>query len=88
MIGESISDRIDWDGSALCFDAPLDGGLVHCRVPRSTVHAIRLYSDAIEREIVIDRFNIVEKLRPFLRAKLSTARAGDTLELLPDEIFA
>jgi hypothetical protein len=86
MIEERISDRIDWDGSALCFDARHGGGHVHCRVPRETVHMIRLYADAIEREIVIDRFRIVEKLAPLLRAKLSTARVGDVVELLPDEI--
>jgi len=88
MFEERFADRIEWDGSALFFDAKLGGGYVHCRVPRDTIHAIRLYSDAIEREIVIDRFRIVEKLTPFLRAKLSGARVGDTLELFPDEICA
>jgi hypothetical protein len=88
MIEGRISDQIDWDGSALCFDARRGGGLVRCRVPRDTVHAIPYYNDAIEREIVIDRFRIVEKLAPVLLARLSAAHAGDMLELLPDEVRA
>lgn len=86
MTERKLSDQIDWDGSALCFNIELNSGQVRFRVPRATVHAIRYYSDAIEREILIDRFLIVEKLAPYLRAKLSVAQAGDTLELLPNEV--
>lgn len=86
MVDEKLSDQIDWDGRALCFSAKLKSGKVHCRVPRDTVHAIYIYNDAMEREIVRDRFRIVEKLTPFLRAKLSHALAGETLEIHPEEI--
>lgn len=88
MIEHTAPNQIIWDGSALCFDMHIEGSHVRCRVPRDTVHKIRLYSDAIEREIVIDRFRIVEKLVPFLRAKLSMACTGDILELRPDEVLA
>jgi hypothetical protein len=74
------------DRSALCFDAGLASGHLHCRVPRDPVHAIRYYIDAIEREIVIDRFLIVEKSAPYLRDKSTATCAGDTLELFPSEI--
>ncbi len=83
-----LADHIDWDGSALCFNTELESGQVRLRVPRDTVHTIRYYSDAIEREILIDRFLIVETLAPYLRAKLSMAKAGDTLELLPIDVLA
>ena len=59
---------------------------VSCKVPRDTVHAIRLYSDAIGREIYLERHRIIQRLAPFLQAKLSHAEAGQTIELLPSEV--
>jgi hypothetical protein len=58
-----------------------ENGRVICRVPRETIHKLRPYSDAIGREIHLERHNIVERLAPFLMAKLSRAAAGETLEL-------
>jgi hypothetical protein len=67
--------------------AATDAGRVTCRVPRDTVHVIRLYSDAIGREIYLERHRIVQKkLAPFLRAKLSFAEAGQVIELLPCDV--
>ncbi len=40
-----FSNQIDWDGQALYIEAATDAGRVTCRVPRDTVHVIRLYSD-------------------------------------------
>ena len=42
--------------------------------------------DAIGREIYLERHRIVEKLAPFLRAKLSFAEAGQVVELLPSDV--
>lgn len=81
-----FSNRIDWDGKALYFEAATDAGRVTCKVPRDTVHVIRLYSDAIGREIYQERHQIVQKLTPFLRAKLSFAGAGEAIELLPCDV--
>jgi hypothetical protein len=81
-----FSSEIDWDGHALYVEAATDVGPVNCKVPRDTVHVIRLYSDAIGREIYLERHRIIQKLAPFLQAKLSLAEAGQTIELLPWEV--
>ncbi len=81
-----FSDQINWDGQSLYVEAATGFGLVTCKVPRDTVHVIRLYSDAIGREIYLDRHRIVEKLAPFLQAKLSFAEAGQVIELLPCDV--
>ena len=44
------------------------------------------YNDAIGREIYLERHRIVQKLIPFLRAKLSFAEAGQVIELLPCDV--
>jgi hypothetical protein len=45
-----------------------------------------LYSDAIGREISLERQSIVEKLAPFLVTKLSRASDGEVVELFPWEV--
>jgi hypothetical protein len=77
-----FSNHIAWDGQALYIEAATDVGRVICKVPRDTVHVIRLYSDAIGREIYLERHRIVQKLAPFLREKLLFAEAG----LLPCDV--
>ncbi|MFL5236036.1 MAG: hypothetical protein ACJ8EL_00230 [Rhizomicrobium sp.] len=42
-----------------------ENGRVSCRVPRETIHKLRPYSEAIGREIRLERQKIVEKLAPF-----------------------
>jgi hypothetical protein len=81
-----LLDEITWDGQALLVAAATDNGQVTCRVPRETIHALRIYSDIIGREIQGERRKIVERLAPFLIAKLSQAAAGETPELLPSEV--
>ena len=81
-----LLDEITWDGEALLVAVVTDNGQVTCRVPRETIHAFRLYSDTISREIERDRRKIAEKLAPFLIAKLSRTAAGETPELLPSEV--
>jgi hypothetical protein len=81
-----FSREIDWDGHALYVEPATDIGPVSCKVPRDTLHVIRLYSDAIGREIYLERHRIIQQLAPFLHAKLSLAEAGQTIELLPWEV--
>jgi hypothetical protein len=47
---------------------------------------LRLYSDAIGREIHLERQKIAEKLSPFLAAKLSKAINVEAVELFPWEV--
>jgi hypothetical protein len=42
MMAAEFSDQIDWDGLALYIEAATDVGQVTCKVPRDTVHVIRL----------------------------------------------
>jgi hypothetical protein len=81
-----LLDEITWDGQALRVAAATENGQVICRVPRETIHALRLYSDIISREIQLERRKIVERLVPFLIAKVSQAQADEVLELLPSEV--
>jgi hypothetical protein len=86
MMTVKFSDQINCHGQSLYVEAATASGRVTCKVPRDTVHVIRLYSDAIGREIYLDRHRIVEKLAPFLQAKLSFAEAGQVIELLPCDV--
>ena len=79
-------DKVTWDGQALVVLATTESGQVVCRVPRNTIHVLRLYSDAIGREIHLERQRIAEKLAPFLAAKLSRATSGESVELFPWEV--
>ncbi len=79
-------DEVTWDGQALLVPGTTESGQVVCRVPRNTSHVLRLYSDAIGREIHLERQRIAEKLAPFLAAKLSRATNGESVELFPWEV--
>jgi hypothetical protein len=81
-----LLDETTWDGQALLVAAATENGPVICRVPRETIHALRIYSDIIGREIRLEQRDIVKKLAPFLVAKLSQVAAGATPELLPWEV--
>jgi hypothetical protein len=81
-----LLDEVTWDGQALLMPARTQSGQVVCRVPRETIHMLRLYSDAIGREIHLERQKIASKLAPFLVAKLSRAAGGEAVELLPWEV--
>jgi hypothetical protein len=81
-----LLDDIVWDGQALLVGALTQHGTVTCTVPRETIHTLRIYSDIIGREIQLERRNIVQKLAPFLIAKLSEAAPSHLLQLLPSEV--
>jgi hypothetical protein len=86
MAAAKFSNQIDWDGRSLSFEAETDRGYISCRILRDTIHVIHLYNDAIGREIYIDRHRIVEKLAPFLQAKLSVPTSVNSIELLPCDV--
>ena len=73
-----LLDEITWDGQALLVAAATENGHMICRMPRETIHALRIY----RREIQLEWRNIGEKLAPFLIAKLSQVAAGATPDLL------
>lgn len=78
--------EIEWDGKAITVGAATPFGHVSCRVPRETIHALPVYSDALEREIRLERHLILERLAPGLRAKISIAGTRDPVDLWPWEI--
>ena len=81
-----LFDEVTWDGQALLVPALTESGQIVCKVPRNTIHMLRLYSDAIGREIDLERQRIAEKLAPFLAAKLSQVTNIEAVELLPWEV--
>ena len=81
-----LFDEVTWDGRALLVPATTESGQIVCKVPRNTIHMLRLYSDVIGREIHLERQRIAEKLAPFLVAKLSQVTDVEAVELLPWEV--
>ena len=81
-----LFDQVTWDGRALLVPATTESGQIVCKVPRNTIHMLRLYSDVIGREIHLERQRIAEKLAPFLVAKLSQVTGAEAVELLPWEV--
>jgi hypothetical protein len=81
-----LFDQVAWDGQTLLVPATTESGQVLCKVPRNTIHMLRLYSDAIGRGIYLERQKIAEKLSPFLAAKLSKAIKVEAVELFPWEV--
>ena len=73
-----FSNQIDWDGKTLYIEAATDVGRVTCKVPRDTVHVIRLYSDAIGREIYLESYRIVQTL-PAGEIIVCRGRTGDRI---------
>jgi hypothetical protein len=82
-IAAPLLDEITCDGQALLVAAPAEYGHMIRWVPRETIHALRIYSDVIGRELQLERRNAVEKFTLFLIAKLSQVAAGATPALLP-----
>ena len=85
MAGQLLDDIV-WDGQALLVGAVTQHGQVICKMPRETIHALRIYSDIIGREIQLERQNIVQRLAPFLIAKLSKVTPSEPLQLQPSDV--
>ena len=80
-------DNVQWDGKCIAVWASTERGRIKCIIPRSTIHAMPLFSDAITREIDRDREEIVDRFRPALVAKIAAAES-DTVELHPHDVGA
>lgn len=84
--GIEFVGEIEWDGKAIVVGAATPFGHVSCRIPRETIHALPIYSDALDREIRLERHLILERLAPALCAKISTSGTGEPVDLWPWEI--
>ena len=78
-----LFDQVTWDGQALRVTESKELRQVVCKVPRNTIHRLRRYSDAIDREIHLERQRITEKLAQYLAAKLSQVTSVEAVELFP-----
>ena len=82
-----IEDEVLWDGKNLTVWAVTNRGRIRCEILRETIHEIPTFSDAITREIDRDRREIVDRLRPFLLAKVAESTES-VIRLLPSDLSA
>ena len=80
-----LEKEIHWDGEHLSVWAVTPQSRVLCKIPRETIHHVRLYSDMIAREIARDREEIIERLRPSVIAKVATSRSP-SVRLQPSDL--
>jgi hypothetical protein len=80
-----LENEIHWDGERLSVWAVTPKHRILCEIPRDTIHHIRLYSDAITREIARDREEIIDRLRPYVIAKVAAAN-GSSVRLQPSDL--
>jgi hypothetical protein len=57
-----LENDVQWDGECLLVWAVGPNSRIRCEIPRETIHHIRLYSDAITREIARDKEEIIDRL--------------------------
>jgi hypothetical protein len=84
-VSSRFEDEIRWDGNSLTVWATLNGSRIFCEIPRSTIHEVPLFGDAISREIDRDRAEIFDRLRPAVVAKISRTRES-SIRLHPSDI--
>ena len=72
-----FENEIRWDGNSLSVWATVNGSRVFCGIPRSTIHEVQLFWDAISREIARDRAEIFDRLRPAVVAKIARSRDSE-----------
>ena len=75
-----FENDVQWDGKCITIWAGTERGRIKCVIPRTTIHAMPLFADAITREIDRDRKEIVDRLRSKLVTKIAAAET-DTVEL-------
>lgn len=80
-----LEPEIAWDGAILSVWARNARKRIRCEIPRTTIHAVPQFSDALDREILRDRAEIVDRLRSKLLRK---GLATDTVvvRLTPDDL--
>jgi hypothetical protein len=80
-----FDSEIQWDGNNLSVWAVSNGARILCKIPRATIHEVRLFGDALAREIARDRLEIFDRLRPALTAKI-VREASSPIELQPTDL--
>jgi hypothetical protein len=85
MSAVRFEDEIRWDGNSLTVWATLNGSRILCEIPQSTIHEVPHFGDAISREIIRDRAEIFDRLRPAVVAKISGTKES-SIRLLPSDI--
>jgi hypothetical protein len=85
MSAVRFEDEIRWDGNSLSIWATVNGSRIFCEIPRSTIHEVPLFSDAISREIARDRAEIFDRLRSTVVAKISRTRES-SIRIHPSDI--
>jgi hypothetical protein len=80
-----LENDVQWDGERLLVWGVSPKSRFLCEIPRETIHCIRLYSDAITREIARDKEEIIDRLRPSIIAKVA-ATGGVSVRLQPSDL--
>jgi hypothetical protein len=80
-----LENDIQWDGERLLVWATTPTSRILCEIPRDTIHHIRLYSDAISREIARDREEIIDRVRSSVISKVANSKEA-TVRLCPCDI--
>jgi hypothetical protein len=68
-----LENEATWDGHSIWIWAVTARGRIKCQIPRSTIHAMPPFEDAITREIARDTMEIIDRLRPILLNKIAFA---------------
>jgi hypothetical protein len=80
-----LENDVQWDGERLLVWAVTSTSRVLCEIPRDTIHRVPLYSDAITREIARDKYEIVDRLRLHVIAKVANYK-GTSVRLHPTDL--
>ena len=80
-----IEDHIHWDGYQLSVWVNVGARRVFCLVPRDTIHSVPMFNDALTREIARDRLEIVDRLRPWILAKIKSSN-NDRIFVSPSDV--
>jgi hypothetical protein len=85
MSAVRFENEIRWDGNSLSVWATVNGSRIFCEIPRSTIHEVPLFGDAITLEIARDRAEIFDRLRPAVVAKIARTR-DSSIRLHPSDL--
>jgi len=85
MSAVQFENEIRWDGNSLSVWATVNGSRIFCEIPRSTIHEVRFFGDAMSREIARDRAEIFDRLRPAVVAKIARTKES-SIRLHPSDL--